>query len=145
MRLTRKVQYGVLFSLYLARAGRATIEDAAHNLGVSKPFLEQVARRLRIAGVISSTRGPGGGYEIDREATMVQVFNALSPVSFLTNEEYVKYAKGAPENRALALYTQHLALGLHPVLRRKVSTVMNDLVANELVHLNRLDVNGLEQ
>lgn len=145
MKINKKTQYGLMFTLYLARAGRATVEDASHNLLLSKSFLEQVARRLRLAGVISSVRGPGGGYELKTDARMMDVFNALSPVSFISKVEYAQLSKGMPEARALAHYSQTLNLGVYPVLNRKVRSVMSELVANEMVHLNRLDVNGLEQ
>lgn len=145
MKINKKTQYGLMFTLYLARAGRATIDDAAHNMSLSKSFLEQVARRLRISGVISSVRGPGGGYELKADARMMDVFNSLSPVTILNKADYIQLSKGMPEARALAHYSQTITLGVYPVLNRKIRSVMSELVANEMVHLNRLDVNGLEQ
>jgi Rrf2 family transcriptional regulator, iron-sulfur cluster assembly transcription factor len=38
------------------------LEDVAKDRDVSLSFLEQVARRMRLNKLITSVRGPGGGY-----------------------------------------------------------------------------------
>jgi Rrf2 family protein len=137
MRLNRKVQYGLLFVLYITRAGRVTIESAAEGLGLSTSFLEQVARNLRLAGVVKSIRGTHGGYELEGDPNMQAVFEALSPVNLLGREEFKGYSKGSSEHRALAHYVASLGLALAPLLKRKVRNVSNDLVAQEMARLNR--------
>lgn len=62
-------------------------QDIAEKIGVSPQFLEQVLRKLRMAGITSSVRGPGGGNKITKGQTIsaLSVANALgyvvSPVS----------------------------------------------------------------
>lgn len=137
MRLNKRLQYGLLLVLYLCRSGRTSAASAAEGLLVSRPFLEQVARSLRIAGVIKSVRGPGGGYELAGDPTVLEVFNAISPVSFLSKKEAATYAKGPHEHRAFAQFVNNLVLGLAPLLRRKVRNIGNELVASEMARLAR--------
>ncbi len=137
MRINRLSQYGILFVLYLSQAGRATAEGAAEGLNLSRSFLDQVARKLRVAGVIKSVRGCGGGYEVVGAPTVEDVLDALSPVSLLTSAESTMYALGAPEHRAFANYCKNLENSLSPVLKRKVSAVGKELVANEMACLER--------
>jgi hypothetical protein len=144
LHLNNKVQYGLLFCLYLSRAGRGTIEDAAANLGLSKTFLTQVAHKLKVAGVLVSFRGPGGGYELKEEARMVEIFTALSPFVLLNSKELKRYVSGPPEHRALADFTTNVVASSYVVLRRKVKDVMNVLVANEVKHFGLININGLE-
>lgn len=58
----------------------------AEKLGTSAAFLEQVMRRLRIAGITRSVRGPGGGSLLNRGQT----------VSALTVANAFGYAHPAP-------------------------------------------------
>jgi Rrf2 family iron-sulfur cluster assembly transcriptional regulator len=47
---------------------------------ISAEFLEQIFFRLRKAGIISSTRGPGGGFKLDRQLndiTVAEIFRAV--------------------------------------------------------------------
>src|SRR4051812_40129957 len=41
-------------------------EDLAAYLDVSRPFLEQIMRKLRIGGFVVATRGPNGGYNLSK-------------------------------------------------------------------------------
>lgn len=142
MRINKKLQYGLLLTLYICRAGRATVEGAAEGLKVSYPFLAQIAGQLRKGGVLKSIRGEHGGYEIVGEPKVQDVFNALSPVSLLSKQEANAYAKGPAEHRALAQFAGSLGLAISPFLRRKVRAVGSDLVANEMGRLNRLPLSA---
>jgi Rrf2 family protein len=52
----------------LAGTGRGpwTAEDIADTLGVSRSHLVKVLQRLAKAGLVRSSRGPGGGYSLTR-------------------------------------------------------------------------------
>lgn len=143
MKLSKKLQYGLLLVLYISRGGRVTIEGAAEGLGLSRPFLEQVARLLRISGVIKSVRGPNGGYELAGEPTVNDVFNSLSPVKLLDKSELFAYGIGVPpEHRALSAYVSNMQASLAPVLNRKIKNLMAELVANEMAHMDRIQADS---
>jgi DNA-binding IscR family transcriptional regulator len=83
MKLSKKVQYALLFVLHLDCVTRARTSSAAAALGLSVNFLEQVARKLRIAGLVKSVRGPGGGYELVGNVTIAQVLAAMNVSAFM--------------------------------------------------------------
>lgn len=140
MRLPRQLQYALLFTLYLCRSGRTTTEAAAEGLGISQTFLEQIARKLRKAGIVKSIRGPRGGYEIDIEPTVAAVFRAAGGKGLLTGDEYTKYKQGEAEHRSFAQLTQSMNSSLNDVLNRKVRSLMDETVATEYAPMQRLGI-----
>lgn len=127
MKLTKKQQYGLLLILYISRAGRCTLADVAEELELSVNFLEQVARLLRISGMLRSIRGPGGGYELVGEPTVGEVIYALGTFIHST-----KGFQKSSEKRALTQLFSSFSSAIAPVLRRKVSSLNWELAANEV-------------
>ncbi len=140
MRLPKESQYAVLFILYLCRAGRATTESAAEGLGVSKHFLEQIARSLRKAGIVKAWRGPKGGYSIYTEPTVRDVLKAVETRPFITGEEYLAYRQGEAEHRSFAKLTQSMNSSISDPLNRMVRSLMEETVTKEFVPMSRLDI-----
>ncbi len=76
MRLTTKGRYAVTAMLDLAihhGNGPITLADIAQRQGISLSYLEQLFSRLRKRELVSSVRGPGGGYTLARDAADVSV------------------------------------------------------------------------
>ena len=64
MRLSTKGRYAVMAMVDLAKhsAGRPiALAEIAERQEISLSYLEQLFARLRIAGLVKSVRGPGGG------------------------------------------------------------------------------------
>lgn len=136
MKFNVKAQYGLLFVLYLSHAGRATSQSASIGLGLSKAFLDQVARKLRLAGLIKSVRGYGGGYEVVGTPSVEDVLEVLSPVSLVSKKEATKYLVGSPEERAFLSLCKCIQGLINPALKRKIVNVGKESVATELSELN---------
>ncbi len=67
MRLTTKGRYAVTAMLDLAlhqNNGPISLADIASRQDISLSYLEQLFVRLRRRGLVTSTRGPGGGYSL---------------------------------------------------------------------------------
>jgi len=67
MKLTTKGQYAVAAMVDLAAEGASgpvSISDISQRQGISQTYLEQLFNKLRRAGLVESTRGPGGGYAL---------------------------------------------------------------------------------
>lgn len=136
MRLNKSLQYAILLVLYLCRAGRAPLKAIALGLSVSLSLLRGVVSKLITGGVIKSIRGPGGGYEVNGEPSMRDVFQCIYPVIGISESQMNKYKTGQAEHRALAKYVAELQIALAPILRCKVKTLNNTLVAKEMARLN---------
>jgi Rrf2 family iron-sulfur cluster assembly transcriptional regulator len=66
MRITTRGRYALRASLALAKLGKdgspISINILAEQENISSVFLEQIFFKLRKAGIVSSVRGPGGGF-----------------------------------------------------------------------------------
>ena len=61
-------------------SGPISLADIAQRQGISLSYLEQLFSRLRRRSLVSSVRGPGGGYRLAREAADIHVAEVISAV-----------------------------------------------------------------
>jgi Rrf2 family iron-sulfur cluster assembly transcriptional regulator len=84
MRLTTKGRYAVTAMLDLAlRAseGPVSLAEISQRQGISLSYLEQLFARLRGNGLVSSVRGPGGGYRLSRDSEQISVAQIIDAVN----------------------------------------------------------------
>ncbi len=83
MRLTTKGRYAVTAMLDLAinaDKGPVSLADISERQGISISYLEQLFAKLRKNELVSSVRGPGGGYRLARPAKEVFVASIIDAV-----------------------------------------------------------------
>ena len=83
MRLTTKGRYAVTAMLDLAMHtgnGPTALADIARRQGISLSYLEQLFARLRRRGLVSSVRGPGGGYNLARDGSGIHIAEVIAAV-----------------------------------------------------------------
>jgi Rrf2 family iron-sulfur cluster assembly transcriptional regulator len=83
MRLTTKGRYAVTAVLDLAfheHKGPVSLAAISERQCISLSYLEQLFARLRRNGVVKSTRGPGGGYTLNRDAADISVSDVIMAV-----------------------------------------------------------------
>jgi Rrf2 family iron-sulfur cluster assembly transcriptional regulator len=88
MRLTTKGRYAVTAMLDLALhegAGPVSLADISRRQEISLSYLEQLFARLRRNGLVSSVRGPGGGYRLLRDASATCVAEIIDAVNEVTD------------------------------------------------------------
>lgn len=84
MRLTTKGRYAVTAMLDLALhadRGPISLADISKRQGISLSYLEQLFSRLRQSGLVSSVRGPGGGYRLARAGGDIYVAQIVDAVN----------------------------------------------------------------
>jgi Rrf2 family iron-sulfur cluster assembly transcriptional regulator len=84
MRLTTKGRYAVTAMLDLALhgdQGPVSLADISERQGISLSYLEQLFSRLRRQNLVSSIRGPGGGYQLSRGADAVYIAEVVDAVN----------------------------------------------------------------
>ncbi|MEK9899972.1 MAG: Rrf2 family transcriptional regulator, partial [Rhodospirillaceae bacterium] len=67
MKLSTKGRYGVMAMVDLAQfaePGPVALAEVAERQEISLSYLEQLFAKLRRAGLVTSVRGPGGGYRL---------------------------------------------------------------------------------
>jgi Rrf2 family protein len=80
VRLSNKGRYAVraLFDIAYFNQGQATqAKDIAERQGIPPRFLEQIFQDLKRAGIVSSKRGPQGGYSLAGEPGTVRLGDVI--------------------------------------------------------------------
>lgn len=83
VKLSNKGRYGVraLFDLaYHGERVASQIREIAERQSIPARFLEQIFQDLRRAGLVSSKRGPRGGYQLTRPAREISLGDVLKAV-----------------------------------------------------------------
>lgn len=84
MRLTTKGRYAVTAMLDLAIRARekpVNLADISERQGISLSYLEQLFAKLRREDLVASVRGPGGGYQLSRDANQIFVAQIIDAVN----------------------------------------------------------------
>ena len=112
-----------------------TLGDISKRQDISLPYLEQLFVKLRRADLVSSVRGPGGGYRLARPASEIRVVDVLAAV----DETVDAMHKGAGASGALSgSRAQSLTNRLWQGLSAHVyvflhQTRLSDVIGNGLV------------
>jgi Rrf2 family iron-sulfur cluster assembly transcriptional regulator len=83
MRLTTKGRYAVTAMLDLAinaDRGPVSLADISERQGISISYLEQLFAKLRKNDLVTSVRGPGGGYRLSRPSTELFIASIIDAV-----------------------------------------------------------------
>jgi Rrf2 family protein len=79
--ISAKVDYAVRALCALADADAPlTSESLAHAQGLPAKFLESILNDMRRAGLLTSQRGPDGGYRLARPASEITVADVIRPL-----------------------------------------------------------------
>lgn len=63
-----------------SRTGPVSLADISERQEISLSYLEQLFSRLRKEELVSSVRGPGGGYKLGREASDIAIGEVIRAV-----------------------------------------------------------------
>jgi FeS assembly SUF system regulator len=81
LRISKLSDYAILIMVELAREGGLMSAQAlAERVRVETPTASKVLKLLANAGLLESTRGPSGGYRVNRSATEISVAEVISAI-----------------------------------------------------------------
>lgn len=83
MKLSTKGRYGVMAMVDLAQfaaLGPVALAEVAERQEISLSYLEQLFAKLRRAGLVTSVRGPGGGYKLAYAAEEIRIADVIAAV-----------------------------------------------------------------
>ena len=81
MRLTTKGRFAVTAMIDLGlrqSSGPVTLAAISQRQAISLSYLEQLFGKLRRNELVESTRGPGGGYTLSRDASLITVAEIIT-------------------------------------------------------------------
>lgn len=113
MNVSAKTEYACVAVLELARhysRGEpirvASIADAH---GIPSRFLVQILLQLKAAGLVESTRGAAGGYQLSREPSRITLGEVMSVIDGPPGKVTAGAAGDSPVSRALVSAWQEVA------------------------------------
>lgn len=137
MKLSTKGRYAVMAIVDLASASKdrpVPLAEIASRQEISLSYLEQLFAKLRRSGVVSSVRGPGGGYRLARRPAETRIADIILAVDEPVDVTRCRnHAKGCMTGGARCL-THDLwdELGRHIHLYLS-SVSVEDVVARRLI------------
>jgi Rrf2 family iron-sulfur cluster assembly transcriptional regulator len=140
MRLTTKGRYAVTAMLDLALhadQGPVSLADISGRQGISISYLEQLFAKLRRRQLVTSVRGPGGGYRLGAEAAGINVADVIGAV-----DESVDATRCGGEgdcHQGETCLTHHLWMDLS----ERIQAFLSDISLGDLVE--RGDIQSVAQ
>lgn len=137
MKLSTKGRYAMvaLSDIALQPEGTlVTLSEISQRQKISLPYLEQLFVKLRRADLVTSVRGPGGGYRLARPASEIRVSDILAAVDETVDAMHkgAGASGGSSGSRAQSLTNRlweglsaHVYVFLH-------QTRLSDVVQNDL-------------
>ncbi|MEH6466593.1 MAG: Fe-S cluster assembly transcriptional regulator IscR [Porticoccus sp.] len=142
MRLTTRGRYAVTAMLDLALhgdKGPISLADISQRQEISLSYLEQLFSKLRQQELVSSVRGPGGGYRLARISDEINVAEIIDAVNESIDATSCS-GKGNCHSGDVCL-THHLWNDLSHQIHRFLSGITLD----SLVHQNEVQLVALRQ
>lgn len=124
MRLTTKGRYAVTAMLDLAyhtEKRPVTLTDIAKRQHISLSYLEQLFARLRRAGMVEGVRGPGGGYQLSRDASQINIAEIIIAVDEAIDSTRCGGKANCQNNQPCL--THDLWLGLSDQIREYLASI----------------------
>lgn len=57
---------------------KVSIQQISENQGISKKYLENIFHQLKKAGILSSVRGPDGGYRLAKNPEKISIYDIIA-------------------------------------------------------------------
>ena len=136
MKLSTKGRYALVALVDVALSDElVSIQDISQRQEISAAYLEQLFAKLRRHGIVTSARGPGGGFRLSRAPAEIRIVEVLAAVdeSFDAMSTGAGAKGGVSGSRAQSLSNRlweglsaHVYVYLH-------STTLDDVIKNRLV------------
>ena len=137
MKLSTKGRYAMIAMVDLATLPADTLSplsDVSKRQKISLPYLEQLFVKLRRANLVTSVRGPGGGYRLARPASEIRIVEVFAAVDETVSALHTGAgASGAVSGSRAQSMTNRLWEGLSAhVYVFLHQTRLSDVVGNDL-------------
>ena len=90
MRLSTKSRFAVTAMIDMGlrqHQGPVSLAAISQRQHISISYLEQIFSKMRQHGLVESTRGPGGGYTLNRDAKQISVADIINAVNSLDERD----------------------------------------------------------
>jgi len=136
MKLTSKGRYAVTAMLDVAikeHNGPVPLAEISERQGISLSYLEQLFSKLRQKGLVSSVRGPGGGYRLGKTKAEISVSMIIEAVN-----ESVDVRKCSGKGGCREDGDQCLTHSLWEQLSGRISSFLDGITLEELMETDHV-------
>lgn len=88
--LSRSCEYGIQATFYISlniSDELLSIKDISTKLNIPSPYLAKILQNLSKRGILSSTKGPNGGFRLGRSAEMITIKDIVESIDGLNSFE----------------------------------------------------------
>ena len=135
MKLSTKSRYAITAMIDLAKNqnGAVSLRDISERQGISLSYLEQLFCKLKNNKVVSSRRGPGGGYILNRKSSDISLFQIITAVD--ENIDQTQCAGSLNCLKDKPCTTHHVWTGLNKIIKDYMKSItIEDVITNQVVH-----------
>ena len=132
MRLSTKSRFAVTAMIDMGmrqHQGPVSLAAISQRQHISISYLEQLFSKMRQHGLVESTRGPGGGYTLNRDANHISVADIIYAVNSPDEKEHV--SEDAQKNGSVT--TEELWSHLNQKMEDHMQSIsLHSLIATQL-------------
>ena len=135
MKLTTKGRYAVNALLDLALHDDkkpVQLADVAERQNISLTYLEQLFSKLKRHGLVSSSRGPGGGYRLALEADEISIAKIIYSVDETIDITRCHGKQNCQKDQRCLTHDLWMELNMH------VSSFLNGITLFDLIQRNNV-------
>ncbi len=130
MKLSTKGRYGARAVLELALhygSGPIMVREIAANQDISVRYLEHILNTLRATGLVNSTRGAKGGYELSKPPSMVKLGEIIRALEGPMDIVDCVHDKGCPKTSTCVM------CGVWNEVKTSIDAVIDRITVEEMV------------
>lgn len=135
MKLSTKSRYAITAMIDLAQnqQGAVSLRDISDRKGISLSYLEQLFCKLKNNKVVSSRRGPGGGYTLNRKCSEISLFEIITAVDENIDQTQCAGSMNCLKDKPCT--THHVWTGLNKIIKDYMKSItIEDVITNQVIH-----------
>ncbi len=135
MKLSTKSRYAITAMIDLAQNqdGAVSLKDISDRQSISLSYLEQLFCKLKNFNVVTSRRGPGGGYVLSKKSSDISLYEIITAVEENIDQTQCGGSMNCKKDKPCT--THHVWTGLNNIINDYMKNItIEDVISNQVVH-----------
>jgi Rrf2 family iron-sulfur cluster assembly transcriptional regulator len=135
MKLSTKSRYAITAMIDLAQNqdGAVSLKDISDRQSISLSYLEQLFCKLKNFKVVTSRRGPGGGYVLNKKSSEISLHEIITAVE--ENMDQTQCGGSMNCNKDKPCTTHNIWTGLNKIISDYMKNItIEDVISNQVIH-----------
>ena len=135
MKLSTKSRYAITAMIDLAQNqdGAVSLKDISDRQSISLSYLEQLFCKLKNFKVVTSRRGPGGGYVLNKKSSEISLHEIITAVE--ENMDQTQCGGSMNCNKEKPFTTHNVWTGLNKIISDYMKNItIEDVISNQVIH-----------